>query len=74
MIPVYRWDVSVVTLEGLKFLKWSFPLKFFKIVECAVLHWGTTVQMKSGRSMIFDPVTPHCQNEDLLQIITSIMI
>jgi hypothetical protein len=50
MIPVYRYDVSAVPLEGLKFLKWSFPLKFLKIIECAVLHLGTTVQMKSGRS------------------------
>jgi hypothetical protein len=37
MIPVYRWDVSVVPLEGLKILKWSFPFKFLKINESAVL-------------------------------------
>jgi hypothetical protein len=30
MIPVYRWDVSVVPLEGLKFLKSGFHLKFLK--------------------------------------------
>jgi hypothetical protein len=38
MIPVYRWDVSVVPLEGLKFLKWSFSFKFLKINKAAVLH------------------------------------
>jgi hypothetical protein len=38
MIPVYRWDVSVVPLDGLKFLKSGFHLKFLKIIEYAVLH------------------------------------
>jgi hypothetical protein len=38
MIPVYRWDVSVVPLEGLKFLKRGFHLNFLKIIEYAVLH------------------------------------
>jgi hypothetical protein len=38
MIPVYRCDVSVVPLEGLKFLKSGFNLKFLKIIEYAVLH------------------------------------
>jgi hypothetical protein len=38
MIPVCRWDVSVVPLEGLNFLKSGFHLKFFKIIEYAVLH------------------------------------
>jgi hypothetical protein len=33
MIPAYRWDVSVVPLEGLKFLKSGFHLKFLKIIE-----------------------------------------
>jgi hypothetical protein len=28
MIPVYRWGVSEVLLEGLKFYKCDFPLKF----------------------------------------------
>jgi hypothetical protein len=38
MISVYGWDVSVVPLEGLKFLKCHFPLKFLTIIELAVLH------------------------------------
>jgi hypothetical protein len=38
MIPVYRSDVSVVPLEGLKFLNCHFPLNFLKIIEYAVLH------------------------------------
>jgi hypothetical protein len=38
MILVYRWDVSVVPLEGLKFLKSHFPFKVLKINEYAVLH------------------------------------
>jgi hypothetical protein len=38
MIPVFRWDVSVVPLEGLKFLKSGFHLKFLKISEYVVLH------------------------------------
>jgi hypothetical protein len=38
MIPVYRWDVSVLQLEGLKFLKRGFQLKFLKITEYAMLH------------------------------------
>jgi hypothetical protein len=38
MIPEYRWDVSVVPLEGLKILKSSFHLKILKIIEYAVLH------------------------------------
>jgi hypothetical protein len=38
MIPVFGWDVSVVPLEGLKFLKIGFHLKFLKIIEYAVLH------------------------------------
>jgi hypothetical protein len=38
MIPVYGWDVSVVPLEGLKFLKCCFALKILTIIELAVLH------------------------------------
>jgi hypothetical protein len=38
MIPVYRWDVSVVPLEGLKFLKSVFDLKILKTIEYAMLH------------------------------------
>jgi hypothetical protein len=30
MIPVYRWDVSVVPLEGLKIFKKSFYFKILK--------------------------------------------
>jgi hypothetical protein len=38
MIIMNRWDVSVVPLEGLKFIKCNFPLKFLTIIELAVLH------------------------------------
>jgi hypothetical protein len=38
MITVYRRDVSEVPLDGLKFLKCHFPLKFLRIIELAVLH------------------------------------
>jgi hypothetical protein len=48
MIPVYRGDVSVVPLGGLKFLKWSFPLKFVKRIELAVIR--ITLQMISVSS------------------------
>jgi hypothetical protein len=69
MIPLYRWYVSVVPLEGLKFFKCHFPLKILTIIELAVLHYGTTVQM-----MIFYPFAPHCQNEELLRTTTSFLI
>jgi hypothetical protein len=53
MIPVYRWDVSVVPFEGLKLLKSGFHLKSLKIIEYVVLHLDTTVHMNSGRPADF---------------------
>jgi hypothetical protein len=38
MIPIDGWQVFVVPLGDLKFLKCHFPLKFKKIIELAVLH------------------------------------
>jgi hypothetical protein len=38
MIPIDGWQVCVVPLGGLKFLKCHFHLKFLKITELAVLH------------------------------------
>jgi hypothetical protein len=38
MIPIDGWQVCVVPLGGLKFLKCHFPLKFIKFIELAVLH------------------------------------
>jgi hypothetical protein len=38
MIPIDGWQVCVVLLGGLKFLKCHFPLKFEKIFKLAVLH------------------------------------
>jgi hypothetical protein len=38
VIPIDGWQVCVVPLVGLKFLKCHFPLKFKKIDELLVLH------------------------------------
>jgi hypothetical protein len=38
MIPIDGWQVCVVPIGVLKFLKCHFPLKLKKIIELAVLH------------------------------------
>jgi hypothetical protein len=38
MIPIDGWQVCVVPLGGLKFLKCPFPLKLKKIIDLAELH------------------------------------
>jgi hypothetical protein len=41
-ISVQRWDVSVVPLDALNFLKRLFPLKFLKLRELAWRHFNIT--------------------------------